>query len=198
LLVVRWPFVALLVLALLFPAAALAQRADPGPRELWEEFPLRERDASRGGEGAGAPRPEASPAPGPASDRSDASLPLLAAAGLLVVALGVWAARRAAAHPGRSRRAQPGDQPLDDTATCRIAWSPRPGRSRFEAVIEGETGTTRTTLISPSFWWPSARVPTRTPEALRAHRSLVELLKQGGWEVEGQGREWFATRLRHP
>lgn len=76
---------------------------------------------------------------------------------------------------------------------CEIGCWPGLGFWQFHVVSQGRIVDSP---LSPPFGAPGHGAPEQTDAAVLAHEVLVGKLIDAGWEQDGRGRAWFATRFR--
>jgi hypothetical protein len=103
-----------------------------------------------------------------------------------------------AERPKPEQTAAPAPLPtIGPTGECHIAVWHGYVTSRFYAAVVGPDGEERVVAKSPAFRWRSPEPPPeRRPGVHSAHRALVRQLQAAGWDLSGQGPEWFALRFR--
>jgi hypothetical protein len=82
-----------------------------------------------------------------------------------------------------------------DTATCAIAVWRGYRKAAFYAQAFDSRGEEVALSESPLFRWRGNGMPEQTEAAAKAHRALLDLLRQSGWEPTGYGTSWFDVTL---
>jgi hypothetical protein len=100
-----------------------------------------------------------------------------------------------AVAPERAVAAEEGH--ADHAGTCTIAVWHGYVRSRFYARVSDPDGETRTIAESPPFR-RKGYVPEPLPDAVKAHETLLDLLRSEGWSPVGDLGPWYTTRLEPP
>jgi hypothetical protein len=88
--------------------------------------------------------------------------------------------------------------PRTETAwdVCEIRWWQGYIKADFYAHVVNPNGDGSDIARSPTFWWRGPGPPSPSAAPLAAHKALVKLLVDSGWEPVGEPRPWFAQRFR--
>jgi hypothetical protein len=85
-------------------------------------------------------------------------------------------------------------EPAVDTRICSIAvWRGYRKATFYAEAYEGDEAVAL--AESPTFKYKGNGIPDQTEAAAEAHRALMELLRQEGWQSVQQGPAWFEQTL---